>query len=174
MPFSYDGAELTIFSVEDLIFSGMDFLALTPEKAVELLGTPLEDAWLPNGSEGYIRMQTFPDCDLTWLFNQERSEGRLYMLAISNDSLEGPRAVRLGDTFSSVYNRFRNGEGKYQENGTEQLYGVNGEGSFGKASYGNDASATLRYGFTAKDGRAVTLQMGFTVMELSEIMLYAE
>ena len=174
VPSSYDGAELTAFAESDLTFSGMDFLSLIPEAAIELMGEPMSDLWIENGEHGYIRKQVFASCEITWLFNKERTQGSIYMLYISADGLEGPRAVRIGDTFSSVYNRFRNGEGEYQENGTEQLYGVNGEGSFGKASYGNDASATLRYGFTAKDGRAVTLQMGFTVMELSEIMLYAE
>lgn len=174
VPYSYDGAELTAFGESDLTFSGMDFLSLTPEAAIALLGEPMSDLWIENGDHGYIRKQVFTTCEITYLFNQERTQGSVYMLYISADGLEGPRAVRIGDTFSSVYNRFRNGEGEYQEDGTEQLYGVNGEGSFGKASYGYDASANLRYGFTAGDGRTVTLQMDFTVMELSEIMLYAE
>ena len=119
-------------------------------------------------------MQTFPQAEFTWLYDQQKANGRIYMLCITADGLEGPRAVRCGDTFSSVYNRFRNGEGAYQEDGTEVLYGVEGEGSFGHASYGSDASATLRYGFTAKDGRKVVLHLNFSVMALTEIMLYAE
>ena len=175
VPFSYNGAELTVFAQEDMVFSGMDFLALTAEDAVKLLGQPVDDTWVDNGADGYIRVMTFADCELTFLYDPQKTQGRVYMLLISADGLEGPRAVRCGDTFSSVYNRFRFGEGKYQEDDTEVLYGVENQGSFGHAAYGiSDASATLRYGFTAQDGRRVVLQMSFTVMELTEIMLYAE
>lgn len=174
VPSSYNGAELTELCEADLVFSGLDFLRLTPDAAVAALGEPMSDLWVENGSEGYLRVQKFGSCELTYLFNKARTEGRLYMLLISADGLEGPRAVRVGDTFSSVYNRFRNGEGEYREDGTEMLYGTLGEGSFGQAAYGADASATLRYGLTASGGRQVVLQLNFTLMELSEIMLYAE
>lgn len=174
VPYSRDGSELTRFSETDLIFSGLDFLTLTPDTAIAALGEPMSDQWLDNGDHGYFRVQKFNGCDLTYLYNKARTQGSLYMLSIAADGLEGPRAVRVGDTFSSVYSRFRNGEGEYQQDGTELLYGVPGKGSFGQATYGEDASATLRYGLTAPDGRKVVLQMNFTVMTLTEIMLYAE
>lgn len=174
VPSSYNGAELTMLCEADLLFSGLDFLRLTPDAAVAALGEPMSDLWVENGEDGFLRVQKFGSCELTYLFSKDRTEGRLYMLRISADGLEGPRAVRVGDTFSSVYNRFRNGEGEYREDGTETLYGTLGEGSFGQAAYGTDASATLRYGLTASDGRQVVLQLNFTLMELSEIMLYAE
>ncbi len=173
VPFSYDGAELAVFSPADMIFSGLDFLTVTPENAIAALGEPMDDQWVENGDDGYIRVLTFPACEMTWLFNEGRTEGRVYMLRTAADGLEGPRAVRVGDTFASVYNRFRNGEGEYQEDGTEALY-AHEDGSFGSAVYGTDASATLRYGFTAPDGRQVVLQLHFTVMELTEILLYCE
>ena len=174
VPFSYKGEELTAFAEADLAFSGLELLTMTPDSAIAAFGEPMSDLWIDNGSSGYIRKQIFNQCELTWLFNQERTQGSLYMLSISADGLEGPRAVRIGDTFSSVYSRFRSGEGAYQEDGTEQLYGVSGEGSFGKASYGTDASATLRYGFDLADGRKVLLHMEFDVMQLAEIMLTVE
>lgn len=174
VPFSYEGSELTALSEADMTFSGMDFLGLTGEDAITLLGEPVSDVWLENGEDGYIRVQTFPQCEITFLYDQQKTNGQVYMLLITADGLEGPRAVRIGDTFASVYNRFLNGEGEYQDDGTEVLYGQEGEGSFGHATYGDDASAMLRYGFTAADGRRITLRMDFTVMALTEIMLYAE
>ena len=174
VPFSYDGSELTALGEEDMVFSGMSFLTMTAEDAVALLGEPASDDWLENGEDGFIRVQTFPQAEITWLYDQNKANGRIYMLQIAADGLEGPRAVRCGDTFSSVYNRFRNGEGVYQEDGTEVLYGQEDEGAFGHVSYGNDASALLRYGFTAQDGRKVVLRLSFSVMALTEIMLYAE
>lgn len=174
VPFSYVGTELTAFSEEDLVFSGMDFLNVTPESAAALLGEPLSDTWVENGDEGFIRVQTYAGCEMIWLYNKQKTEGSIYMLYITADGLEGPRAVRYGDAFSSVYNRFRNGEGEYQEDGSELLYGDGATGSFGMANYGYDASATLRYGFDLEDGRKVVLELDFTVMELTAAMLYVE
>lgn len=174
VPFSYDGAELSVFSAADMDFFGIDFPFLTPDAAIAVLGEPATDLWVDNGDDGYIRVQTFAGCELTYLYNKERTEGSVYMLYINADGMEGPRAVRVGDAFSSVYNRFRNGEGEYQEDGTEVLYGAPGGDHFGQASYGTDASATLRYSFLTEDGRKVELQLVFTVMELTEIMLYVD
>lgn len=172
--FSYVGSELLPLSEADMTFSGLDFLTMTAENADAALGGAMEDAWVENGDDGWIRVQTFADCQLTWLYDVSRTSGRIYMLEITADGLEGPRAVRIGDTFSSVYNRIRNGEGEYQEDGMEVLYGAEGEGAFGVAEYGFDASATLRYGFPLDDGRTVTLRLDFTVMELADILLYVD
>ena len=171
VPFSYDGAALAKFSAEDMIFSGLDFLNMTPDKAIEVLGSPLSDDWADNGEDGDFRVQVFNSCEMIYLYNKDHTEGHLYMLVISGDEVEGPRAVRIGDSFASVYNRFRNGEGEYQDDGSEVLYGTEDAGEFGKATYGWDASATARYGFQLEDGRRVVLEMTFTVMECTEIMM---
>ena len=174
VPFSYDGATLEKFSAKDLIFSGIDLLSLTPEKAIARFGEPMSDTWVDNGEEGYIRVQLFDGCEAIYLFNEARTEGRLYMLVITGTELEGPRAVRVGDSFASVYNRFRHGEGEYQDNDVEILYGAEAQGDFGAAYYGYDASATLRYGVVLEDGRRVILQTEYDVMDCTEIMLTVE
>lgn len=174
VPFSYVGSDLAPLGEEDMVFSGLDFLHMTAEEADTVLGGAMEDTWVENGDEGWIRIQTFADCTLTWLYDTNRAAGQVYMLRITSDGLEGPRAVRIGDTFSSVYNRIRNGEGEYQEDGAEVLYGAEGDGAFGVAEYGYDASATLRYGFALEDGRTVILRLDFAVMELAEICLYID
>ena len=174
VPFSYDGLTLEKFQAEDLIFSGMDFVSLTPDDAIALFGEPLMDNWAEDGDAGYMRVQTYPDFEVVYLFNKARTEGRVYMLAIHGEGMEGPRAVRLGDDFADIYNRFRNGEGEYQEDGSEMMYGVENEGSYGKATYGYDASATALYSFLLEDGRRVTLQMFFDVMECSQILLFID
>ena len=174
VPFSYNGLELTAFSEADLVFSGLNFLTLTPEAAEQLLGKPLSDTWMEDGENGYTRLQVFDGFELTYTYDKAKANCQVYMLLITKDGLEGPRGVRCGDAFSSVYNRFRNGEGEYGDDGVEMLYGQNNVGTFGKASYGDDASARLRYGFELADGRSVVLQMDFTVMELEQIMLFAD
>ena len=172
--FSYDGLSLEKFQAEDLVFSGMDFVNLTPEAAVAVFGEASSDIWTEDGDAGYMRVQTYPDFELIYLYNKERTEGHVYMMAVHGDGVEGPRAVRVGDEFSAVYNRFRNSEGDYLEDGSEMMYGVEGEGSYAKASYGYDASATALYSFLLEDGRRVSMQLFFDVMECSQILLFID
>ena len=104
----------------------------------------------------------------------DKANPAVYMLMLVADGIEGPRAVRIGDTFPQVFNRFRNGEGEFDGVSRETLYGDEATGEFGAAEYGMDASATLRYGLVLEDGRHVVLHMTFTDMVLSEVMLYME
>lgn len=170
VPFSYDGASLAKFSGEDLVFSGMEFTTLTPEYAAMILGEPLSDSWVQDG-ETTIRTMTFADCELTFL---EGADGKaeIYMFLLTSGGVEGPRAVRVGDTFSEVFNRFRNGEGAFDGVSREVLYGSEESGEFGMAEYGSDASVNLRYGLVLEEGERVVLHMTFTEMVLSEVMLY--
>lgn len=170
VPFSYDGASLAKFSGEDLVFSGMEFTTLTPEYAAMILGEPLSDSWVQDG-ETTIRTMTFADCELTFL---EGADGKaeIYMFLLTSGGVEGPRAVRVGDTFFEVFNRFRNGEGAFDGVSREVLYGSEESGEFGVAEYGSDASVNLRYGLVLEEGERVVLHMTFTEMVLSEVMLY--
>lgn len=167
---SYDGASLEKFGGADLLFSNIDFAALTPDSTMALLGDPMTDETVDDVDGSQIRTLTYADCEVTFL--EKGGEERIYMLLLTTDVLEGPRAVRLGDTFHGVFNRFRNGEGEFDGVSRETLYGSEESGEFGTAEYGADASAILRYGLVLEDGRRVVLHMTFTAMELSEIMLY--
>ena len=172
--FSYNGLELAAFAQDDLTFSGVNFLTLTPETAARVLGQPTSDTWMEDGDNGFTRMQIYDGFEVTYTYDKAKENCKVYMILITKDGLEGPRGVRCGDTFASVYNRFRNGEGEYGDDDVEILYGENGVGTYGKATYGADASARLRYAFDLADGRNVVLQLDFTVMQLSEIILFAE
>lgn len=170
VPFSYDGASLAKFSGEDLVFSGMDFTSLTPDYAAMLLGETLSDDWVQDG-DVTIRTMNFADCELTFLEEAGKTP-EIYMFLLTSGGVEGPRAVRVGDTYSEVFNRFRNGEGEFDGVSREVLYGSEESGEFGVAEYGSDASATLRYGLVLEEGERVVLHMTFTEMVLSEVMLY--
>lgn len=173
VPSSAYGAELTPFGAEDMLFCGLPLMTIQPEDVFAALGQPLSDEKMDNDEAGYIRVQRYAGYELIWLYGNDSAQGTLYMLAITADGVEGPRAVRIGDSFASVYSRFRSGDGEYQPDGSETLYGDEDSGDFGKAEYGYDASATLRYGFREGD-KNVVLQMNFTVMELTEILLYMD
>lgn len=170
VPVSYTGTDLEPFGEGDLAFSGVDFLTMTPEEAEDVLGDCLEDHWMEDDNGENIRMMEFAGCDVTFVYDANKQNPRVDSLAITADSMEGPRCVRMGDTFSSVLNRFRYGEGQYEDL-HETLYGDPETTEYGVAEYGADASVTLTYSFDAS-GRQVVLHMSFTTMELSEILLY--
>lgn len=170
---SYNGADLPMFDGTDLQFSGIDFMSLTPESAAEVLGDAIDDVWVENGTDGYVRTMTFATCDVTFLYDAQKQNPQVEMLVIADDGLEGPRASRIGDTFSQVYNRFRNMDGAIDENDSEFLYGDEESGQYGMVEYGVD-SAVMRFGLVLDDGMRVVLRLEFSFSVLSEIMVYID
>lgn len=170
VPTSYVGTDLEAFNRDDLIFAGVDFLALTPEEAEDVFGAAREDHWMED--EGaYLRTMEFASCSMTFMYDAKKQNPVLEVMTIDMDGMEGPRAVRIGDTFSSVLCRFRYGEGEF-DGFTEALYGQMDAAPYGMAEYGDDASATLYYAMKADNGRTIQLYMPFEQMFLSEITLY--
>ena len=173
VPTSINGSELEMFDRDDLIFSGLDFLSLTPEEAEARLGAAQEDDWMED--EGaYLRSMEFASCTMTFSYDAQKQNPTLEMLSIDMDGLEGPRCVRIGDTLSSVISRFRNGEGDYDGVSREMLYGDGENAPYGLAEYGDDATAGLWYAVKLEDGRTVVLSMSFEQMYLSDITLYVD
>lgn len=173
VPTSINGSELEMFDRDDLIFSGLDFLSLTPEEAEVRLGAAQEDDWMED--EGaYLRSMEFASCTMTFSYDAQKQNPTLEMLSIDMDGLEGPRCVRIGDTLSSVISRFRNGEGDYDGVSREVLYGDGENAPYGLAEYGDDATAGLWYAAKLEDGRTVVLSMSFEQMYLSDITLYVD
>lgn len=170
-PVSYIGTDLTAFGEEDLTFAGVSFLTVTPEEAEAVLGACREDNWMEDDTGEYLRTMEFADCEITFVYDSNKANPRADMITIDMNGMEGPRYVRVGDTFSSVLTRFRYGEGTY-EGLTEILYGQENQAPYGVAEYGEDASATLRYATRVSDGREVMMYMGFEMMSLKEILIY--
>ena len=173
VPTSINGSELEMFDRDDLIFSGLDFLSLTPEEAEARLGAAQEDDWMED-EDAYLRSMEFASCTMTFSYDAQKQNPTLEMLSIDMDGLEGPRCVRIGDTLSSVISRFRNGEGDYDGVSREVLYGDGENAPYGLAEYGDDATAGLWYAAKLEDGRTVVLSMSFEQMYLSDITLYVD
>lgn len=170
VPTSPDGSTLAVFGTEDLQFAGIDLLTMAPEDADLVFGAAADDVWLEDGGS-FLRTLDYADCTLVYRYDGKKKNGRLLSMSIHGDRMEGPRAVRLGDSVAAVLNRFRNGEGAYDDAGLEALYGTQGEAPYATAQYGGDASATLRYVLRAEDGRTVELMITFTQLKASEILL---
>ncbi|MBQ6527577.1 MAG: hypothetical protein IJI38_03535 [Clostridia bacterium] len=173
VPSSYDGNALTPFSESDLVFSGIDFLRTTPEDAVRLLGPAIEDSSMEDSDGTHVRMMDFGSCEIFFRYDASREHVQISSVTIGTDGLEGPRSIRVGDSFSSVLCRFRFGEGEY-ENGREVLYGNPDSGDYGLSEYDDNASATLRYRVTAQDGSHVLMMGMFEQMQLTELLIIRE
>ena len=167
---SWNGLELTPFSEEDLTFSGISFLDLQPES----FGNLAEDVLVSNDEDGWLRVVNTNDYSATFTCGEDGSNAQIAYLDLLSEDVEGPRGVRIGDTFSMDFNRFRNGEDETSEDGvTELLYGTEGVAPWGMAFYLDGDGMTLRY-VTAADGREVELYLHYIGSELSEIRLSAK
>lgn len=172
VPTSVDGTTLGKFDRDDLLFSGLDFLSTTPEEAMQLLGQPLEDQWMEDDDGSYLRTMDFAQCSLLYTYDSQKQNPSLEMLTIDEDGLEGPRCVRVGDTLSSVISRFYNGDGEFDGESREILYGDGETAPYGLAEYGTDADAGLWYAVQVEDGRTVVLSISFEQMYVSDVTLY--
>lgn len=170
VPTSFDGLQLTAFDAADLRFSGFDFASATPEDAIARFGEAIEDNLMTDSDGSQVRLMDFGDCEI--FFRTDKASGETYVssLTVASDGLEGPRAIRVGDTFASVLSRFRFGEGEYTD-GIELLYGSTESYEYGICEYGDNASATLRYFSVDEKGEPVELLILFENMELSEYLL---
>ncbi len=174
-PQSSIGTDLDPFEREDLIFSGLDFLGLTPEAAIASLGTYETESWLQDDNGEWMRIIQWPMAEITFAYSSDKVFKRVDTLAVNQDGFEGPRGVQVGDTLSSVLMRFRHSEGEFDGTTTEVLYGDGQTPPFGLAEY-DTATATLRYACQVEgsgDVKSVTLHMIFVDTILSELFLYS-
>ena len=164
---SRNGRELTEFTEEDLVFSGISFLALTPE---QLAGEPEKD--LIDNEDGTWLLRCDGD-GYEAVFSCDEKGGNAVILSytILDENTEGPRAVRLGDLFNEDFCRFRSGGSEMAEDMTELLYGTADGVPRGEANYNPD-DMSLRYVTVTSDGRTVELLLKYENTILAEIILH--
>ncbi len=168
-PVSWTGTDLAVFGEEDLTFSGIRFLELQPDS----FGSLAEDILMSNDEDGWLRVVNTEDYSATFLCDENGNNARITYLELTSDRVDGPRGVRLGDSFSMDFNRFRNGEGEVAADGlSEMLYGTEGTAPWGKAFYADSDGMSLRY-VTVSQGREVELYLYYEGNELTEIRLSA-
>lgn len=172
VPSSYNGGELAMFDEEDLVFAGLNLTSLTPEMACLALGDARGDEWIRDVDGGYIRVMTFDTCEVTFACDENRENPKAETFCALTDTVEGPRALRLGDSLTSVRNRFRYGEGSFnEETMVETLYGENSAAPSGLADYSVDGVTVVYYLAPLDDGRTATLMLTFEQMYMTDLLL---
>lgn len=121
-PTSENGAELDMFMREDLQFSDLDFLDLTPESAMTVLGAAQSDTWMPDSTGENLRFMQWDGIEIIFRYDANKEFISAHTFSMKDDIFDGPRGVRVGDTYFSVRERFMFGQGEITEN-TTFLYG---------------------------------------------------
>lgn len=168
-PVSENGAALDPFCREDLVFSGLDFHTLTPDKAMTVLGNAQVDEWNQDTDGTWLRLLQWDGVTLIARYDTEKKFSSVYSLAITNENMEGPRGLRTGDYLDMVLFRFRHSEGFAADDGVI-LYGDGENAPFGKITYGTDTDTLV---YTEKlDQGSVMLYLTFHNDILQEIHLF--
>lgn len=162
-PVRNDGKTLPAFRREDLIFSGMDLMDLTPELSVLLFGEPAADVWLDDDGTGWLRICEWTDIRIVFHYSADKSDFSLENLTLMSDALTGPRGVCYGDSLYSVMHRFR------FEGGSAALYGNAPSLPYGEIARIDDTSV-LRYAAEA-EGKTVILCITFFADRVCDILL---
>ena len=168
VPVSRTGTDLTPFSPEDLVFSGISYAELTPdnlpgESEKELIDNLDGTALLRCDGNGFEAVFA---CDM------DGENTKILSYSIMDPDAEGPRAVRLDDLLSDDYCRFRSEGNDMTEEMTEVLYGTEGSAEYGLATFDYAAGEiSLRY-VTEASGLRVELLLKYEQNLLKEIILH--
>ena len=165
---SYVGTELTVFSADDLSFSGIRYTELSPET---LPGQP-EKVMIDNEDGTWLMRCDGDGFEAVFSCGANGENAKILSYTILDPDAEGPRAVRLGDLISDDYCRFRSEGNEMTEEMTELLYGAEDSGEFGLASFDYSVGEVfLRY-VTEADGTRVELLLKYEENQLKEIILH--
>ena len=162
------GTDLTPFSAADLTFSGITYTALTPDT----LPGNAELEKIDNGDGTWLLRYDGDGFEAVFTGDAEGGNTKILSYTILDPDTEGPRCVRLGDLMSDDYCRFRSEGNEMTEEMTELLYGAEGSGEYGLATFDYDAGeASLRY-VTEAGGTRVELLLKYEQNLLKEIILH--
>ena len=162
------GTDLTPFSAADLTFGGITYTALTPDT----LPGSAELEKIDNGDGTWLLRYDGDGFEAVFTGDAEGRNAKILSYTILDPDTEGPRCVRLGDLMSDDYCRFRSEGNEMTEEMTELLYGAEGSGEYGLATFDYDAGeASLRY-VTEADGTRVELLLKYEQNLLKEIILH--
>lgn len=159
---------LAPFGEEDLTFSGIVYPALQPET---LPGIP-ESELIDNEDGTWLLVCKGDGYEAVFRCDENGKNAAILNFSILDSETEGPRGVKLGDSFNVDFNRFPSGEHGMDEDLTEILYGTEGVAPWGFASYDLSAGEmSLRYVTKTASGLTVELLLRYAETYLTEIVL---
>lgn len=146
-----ESMEAEVFNLDDLSFSGIDFMTVTPDDLTALLGDEYAEEWAEDGDK---RIRVMEWHALTAVFTYDAQEQLIGIdnLSMNEDLLTGPRDLTVGDTLDVVLNRFR-----YEVTDPDGihtwLYGTADSGEYGVMDSPYPGQAEVHYVLTAEGQR---------------------
>lgn len=163
-----EAADAAPFGRDDLLFSGLDYLGLTPEDAVNLLGDDYAEEWLSDGDTA-IHVMEWATATITFLCDKDKNVIQTDNYYTDEDALEGPRGIRVGDQQQNVLDRFYFGAGEALGDVT-YLYGGQDEDEYAAVEYVSAGEMTARYAFAQED-RQIVMILSFENARLKSILI---
>ncbi len=166
---SRDVSTLEKFSEEDLDFISLSYRTAQPEH----FGDNTDGMIISNQDGSYLLRLCGEGFEA--LFSCEDKKGKnpvMIGFTFLSEDWEGPRGVRLGDSFQDDFYRFRSGGGKLnEENMTEILYGTPGTAPWAEAVYSSNGDIDLKYIAEVPGGGDVGFYLHYKDTVLTEMML---
>ena len=142
LPFSGRPAEP--FHEEDLLFSGLDFLNLSPDGAKAVLGDPADETWAADSGR-WLRTLSWQGLSLTFVCDGDKNPLYAAGLFLEEDLLEGPRGLMPGASLTDVLSRFyRDPAAPNADGPVTELYRLE-DGRRGELETPAEGLATVRY-----------------------------
>lgn len=169
--FAYDTQSPKPFAREDLVFSGLDFMALTPDGATTVLGKPLNQQSIQDSNGEQIRTWQWDGAEAVFIFDAKDQFVRTERFTLTGDALPGPRGLRVGESLPQVLARFEHG--KEIPTSSSMLYGQDdGKGTYGKLEIANQ-EGTVYYAIPGEKTGTVVLILRFLNNALANISVTA-
>ena len=122
--FAFDTVNPLPLQSEDLSFGELDFLDLTPEHAVQVLGQASYDERMQDSNGEELRVMQWDGVEAAFSYASTGAFKRAERVDVSLPGIEGPRGLRVGTELNQAIGRFEHGVEFASP--TQLLYG-NGE-----------------------------------------------
>lgn len=166
-----ESVEAEIFNRDDLLFSDIDFLSVTPEQLIAVLGDDYAEEWAEDGDR-QIRVMEWHALSAAFICDAEGKLIDVDNLSMDEDLLTGPRGLTIGDTLDVVLSRFRY-EATEADGLHTWLYGSVADGDYGVMDSQYPGQAEIHYVQTT-DGQRVEMILYVNEGTLRSITLQME
>ncbi len=166
---SRDVSSLEMFSEEDLDFLSLSYRTAQPEQ----FGSNVEGLMIDNHDGTWLLRLSGKGFEAVFSCEDDRGKNPVMIsFTFLSAEWEGPRGVRLGDSFQDDFYRFRSGEGSLnEEKMTEVLYGTPGIAPWAEAAYESTGDIDLKYVAKVPGPGDVGLYLHYEDTVLTEMML---
>lgn len=155
--FSYDTVDPMPLQSEDLSFGALDFLDLSPEAALDVLGEAVYDERMQDSNTEELRVMQWDGVEIVFSYAASGEFKRAERIDISRPGLEGPRGLRVGTELNRAIGRFEHGI--EFSSPTQVLYGDGQTAPYGRLQT-QGSEAQLHYALE-QDGNVIMMVLAF-------------